>query len=223
VIVVVGSRHDRVARSLVEALPTAALCGAEDLTRPGWQWPVASPEPARWVVDGRVVDDHEVTGVLVRRTHIYPEELVSTHPDDRAYLAAESTAFLIFVLSRTAARVVNPVAAGALGDEAIRPERWMPLAAAAGLRPAPLRLRPSVMPRASRKPSTVEVVGGTAFGTAPPRLRAGATALAAALQIAYAAFVFDGQGRLVTVSSAHPPGRAARRALASLLAKRSGG
>jgi len=222
VIVVVGSRHDRVARSLVEALPAAALCGAEDLTRPGWVWPIASPEPARWVVDGRMVDDREVTGVLVRRTHIYPEELLSTHRDDRAYLAAESTAFLTFVLSRTGARVVNPVAAGALGDEAIRPERWMPLAVAAGLTPAPLRLRPAVTPRPSPKPTTVEVVAGTAFGVAPPRLRAGAVGLAAALGIAYAAFAFDGRGRLVTVSSAHPPGRAARRALASLLAEGRG-
>src|SRR4029450_746262 len=94
-------------------LAPARPCGAAHPPPPGWRWPVASPEPARWVVDGRVVDDHEVTGVFVRRTHVYPEELVSTHPDDRAYLAAESTAFLIFVLSRTAARVVNPVAAGA--------------------------------------------------------------------------------------------------------------
>src|SRR4029450_746261 len=47
VIVVVGSRHDRIARSLVEALPTAALCGGEDLTRPGGLGPVASPPPGR--------------------------------------------------------------------------------------------------------------------------------------------------------------------------------
>ena len=207
---------------MVEALPSAVLCSAEDLTRPGWVWPLSSPERSRWVVNGSVIDDREVTGVFVRRSCVYPEELVSTHPDDRAYLAAESTAFLAFVLSRTAARVVNPVADGALGDDAIRPERWMPAAADLGLNPASLRLKPNGSVRPPVKAATAEVVGRDVFGDAPARLRAAATELAAALGLIYAAFVFDSKRRLVAVSAGRPPSEAALVALGSVLGRRSG-
>jgi hypothetical protein len=222
VIVVVGSRHDPLARSMVEALPAAALCGAEDLTRPGWVWPLASSEPARWIVDGAVVDDREVTGVFVRRTHVYPEELVGTHPDDREYLAAESTAFLVFALSRTGARVVNPVAGGALGDDAIPPTRWMRIAADLGLSVAHVRLRRAGVVRAPATTTSAEVVGAAAFGDAPPRLRAAATKLAAALGVVYAAFVFDGRRRLVAVSAGRAPSGDALAALGPVLSARSG-
>ena len=219
-IVVVGSRHDNVAQSLVDALPGAALCSAEDLTRPGWAWPVASPEGRRWVVDGRVVEDREVTGVLVRRSGVYPEELLGTHPDDREYLAAEATAFLVFVLSRTGARVANPVADGALGDEAIRPERWMPLAAGLGIEPVSLRVKRGQAPLIPAAATVVEVVARDAIGGASPRLRKASVALADELGLLYASFVFDGKGRLLAVSAARPPGAKALDALASLLGRR---
>src|SRR5262249_24301775 len=157
--------------SIVETMAESALCSAEDLTRPGWVWPLASREPARWVVSGSVVTDEEVTGVLLRRTYVYPEELVTTHRQDREYLAAEGTAFLILVLSRTGATVVNGVGDGALGDDAIRPERWMRAAAELGIAMAPLRLK---SPASTRRPiatTTIEVVGHETFSDGPPRHR----------------------------------------------------
>jgi hypothetical protein len=217
VIAVVGSRHDTVATSIVGALPGAALCSADDLTRPGWLWPVESPERACWVIDGATVPDADVTGVLVRRTYVYPEELVTTHRDDREYLAAEATAFLIFVLSRTGAVVINEVGDGALGDDAIRPERWMRVAAGMGIQVRPLRLRPGQRLRRPARTATVEVVGREAFGGAAPRLRKAATHLAGALGLTYAACVFDGRGALVSVSTMKPPGAEATAALGRLL------
>ena len=221
-IVVVGSRHDSVARSMVRALPRAALCAAEDLTCPGWVWSLASPEHSRWVVDRTVIDDREVTGVFVRRSCVYPEELVSTHPDDREFLAAESTAFLVFVLSRTAARVVNPVIDGLLGDDAIRPEQWIPKAAELGLTLAPLRFKRGGTLCPLARTTTAVVVGVDVFGDAPPQLRAAATELAAALGVVYAAFVFDGERRLVAVSASRPPSAPALAALGSILSTRNG-
>lgn len=220
-IVVVGSRHDSVAQSLVKALPGAALCAAEDLTQPGWVWPLASPEPNRWVINRTVVDDREVTGVLVRRTCVYPEELLSTHPDDREYLAAESTAFLVFVLARTGARVVNPVLGGSLGDDAIRPEQWMPKAVDLGLTLAPLPLKRGAAFHPLARTTTAEVVGGDAFGDAPPQLRAAATKLAAAVGVVYAVFVFDAEHRLIAVSGSRPPSDVALAALGSILSTRN--
>jgi hypothetical protein len=221
VVVVVGSRHDSVARRIVEVMP-AALCSAEDLTQPGWVWPLACSEPARWVIGGRVVDDDEVSGVLVRRSCVYPEELVTTHPQDREYLAAESTAFLVFLLSRTRGRVVNPVADGALGDDAVRPERWMPMAADAGLTVAPLRMRSGSEFAVPSGGTAAEVVGNETFGDAPAHLRAAAVKLAAALGMVYATFVFDEDGRLAALSAGRAPSDAAVGALRSVLSVRSG-
>jgi hypothetical protein len=220
VIVVVGSRHDPVARGLVEALPSALLCGADDLTRSGWVWPLGSPEDACWVVEGRVVPDREVTGVWVRRNYVYPEELVGTHPDDREYLAAEATAFLVFVLSRTGARVVNPVGDGALGDDIVRPERWMPVAAAAGVPVRPLRMRAGDGLTPPPRTTRATVAGGEVFGDATPARRRAAQAMAAALGLPYVVFVFDGQRRLVTLSTLMAPGDDEIAALAGFLGGR---
>ncbi len=219
-IVVVGSRHDPVARGLVEALPAATLCGADDLTRPGWVWPLESPEDACWVVDGRVVPDREVTGVLVRRNYVYPQELLGTHPDDRDYLAAEATAFLVFVLSRTGARVVNPVGDGALGDDVVRPDRWMPVAAAAGIPVRPLRMRAGGRLTPPPRTTTAEVAAGEVFGDATPARRRAAQALAASLGLPYVVFVFDGQRRLVTLSTTMAPSDGGIAALAGFLGGR---
>ena len=114
--------------------PEAALCAAEDLTASGWLWSSADGEGGRDRLGrrrrGRA--DTEVTGVFVRRSTVYPDELTGTHPDDRAYLAAEAHAFLVYVLATTRAVVVNPVSDGTLGVDALRPEQWMRVAAALG-------------------------------------------------------------------------------------------
>lgn len=217
-IVVIGSRHDSVATALVDAWPDAALCSAEDLTQPGWMWRPDSPPSPRWVINANVVDDEDITGVFVRRSAVYPEELLSTHPDDRSYLAAEAHAFLVFVLAATRAAVANPVADGALGDEAIRPERWIPAAVGAGLSVAPLRLTSNHLRPRQLHPIVVEVVGDEVFGDAPARLKVAALRVARQLNLLWAAVVFDGRHRLLTITSARPPSAEALDALGRLLA-----
>ena len=81
-IVVVGRRHDRDACGVVAAWPDARLLSAEDLTSVGWEW-AGTGDPTTWVVDGDRVADEEVSGVFVRRSTVYPDELGHVHPDDR--------------------------------------------------------------------------------------------------------------------------------------------
>ena len=102
-IVVVGSRHDEVSRNLVDRW-SAALCSAEDLITQGWVWHVGQGA-RRWIVDNESVADDSITCVFVRRSAVYADELVGIHPDDRTYLAAETQAFLGFILATTRARV----------------------------------------------------------------------------------------------------------------------
>jgi hypothetical protein len=217
VIIVLGSRHDRVATSLVAAWPGAALCDADDLVAAGWVW--RADGPRTWVVGGARVPDGEVSGVFVRRSTVHAAELVSVHADDRAYLAAETHAFLVFVLATTDAVVANPVGDGALGDEVVRPERWMPLAVECGLRLAPLRLTSASRARRHFTTRTVEVVGDESFvdGAVPARCRAGAVQLASELDMRWAMCVFDGHHRLVAITSSAAPGPVATDALGALL------
>jgi hypothetical protein len=217
-IVVVGSRHDEVATRLVERWPSAALCSAEDLTTEGWIWSPETPEQRRWVVSGRLVVDHDVSGVFLRRSGVHPEEFLGIHPDDREYMAAEIRAFLVLVLATTGAVVVNPVGPGGLGDEVLRPERWIAAAAERGIANAPLHLASASTPVQSGGMVVVDVVGEQPFGDAPEILRRAAVVVAGALDLAWAAVVFDELGRLVMVSTRPAPATPAVDALGRLLA-----
>jgi hypothetical protein len=63
----------------------------------------------------------------------------------------------------------------------------------------------------------VEVVGGSAFGALPARYRDAAVATTASLGLHWAAFLFDGRHRLLTVTTATAPGPEATEALGALL------
>jgi hypothetical protein len=216
-IVVLGSSHDSVATDLVASWPQAALCSAEDLVSPGWVWRRGQPASRTWIVDRKQVVDDQVTGVFVRRASVYAEELMTTHPDDRTYLAAEIHAFLVFVLAETAARVINPISEGAFGEAALRPHHWTQAALQLGVPVRPLRVTNESRPPSRYRTFNVEVVGDDVFGEAPASLRESARRLAQALEIGWGEFVFDSRKRLVTVSTARRPSEAAAAALGRLL------
>ena len=216
-IVVVGSRHDLVAQELVASWPDAALCSAEDLVRPGWVWRYGRTASRTWVVDTKRVCDDDVTGVFVRRPTVYPEELTSTHPEDRPFLASEIHSFLTFVLATTSARVVNPVSDGAFGEEALRPHRWVAAASEVGISIRPLRVTSEPGRQTRYRTCEVQVVGDEIFGDVPRRFADSARRLAQALGIGWAIFLFDAQLRLVTVTAARRPSNEAVAALAHLL------
>jgi hypothetical protein len=216
-IVVLGSRHDAAATALLERWPHSALCSAEDLVSEGWVW---GERRRTWVIDGGPVDDREVTGVFIRRSGVYPEELITTQQTDRAFLAAECRAFLMYALATTGARVVNPVSDGAFGEEALRPERWTVRATELGIAVRPLRLTNDGPMSLPSSVTAIEVAAGEVFGHAPA-LRDRARALTSALSLAWCVLLFDEDERLITITTARPPGDAAVPALHRWLERRS--
>ena len=216
-IVVVGSRHDSVATDLVALWPEAALCSAEDLVSPGWVWRLPQPASRIWIVDSKPVSDDEVTGVFLRRATVYPEELRTTHPDDRSYLASENHAFLTFVLATTSARVVNPVNEGTFGEHGLRQYRWARAATEQGIQVRPLRVTSEGRQQARYQTVQVEVAGDEVFGKAPARILDAARRLAQALGISWGVFIFDRRYRLVTVTTARRPTDPAAAALGHFL------
>jgi hypothetical protein len=222
VIVVAGSRHDPVALDLVRRWPGAALCDADDLTTRGWNWPATSATAERiWVIDGATLPDREVTGVFLRRSGVYADEFPHTHHDDRDYLAAEAHAFLVFVLATTGATVVNPDVDGALGAEALRPERWMPVAARVGLAVAPLRIASAERQLQRDAATIIEVVGGEPLPAPNASLTDAAVAVTSALGLVWAVAAFDDRGRLSALSTTRPPSTDAAGRLGRLLAGRA--
>lgn len=216
-IVVLGSRHDAAATALVERWPHSALCSAEDLVSEGWVW---EERRRTWVIDGARVDDREVTGVFIRRAGVYPEELITTHQADRAFLAAECRAFLMYVLATTGARVVNPVSDGAFGEEALRPERWTPRATELGIAIRPLRITHDGPMSLPSSVTAIEVAAGEVFGDASS-LHDPARALTSALSLAWGVLLFDEDGRLVTITTSRAPSDAAASVLHRWLETRS--
>jgi hypothetical protein len=112
-LVVAGAADDE-ARAAAAALGTQAiLLEPRDLSRPGW-----SLRPGRTgghiVAGGRHVDVEAISGVLTRRTAIYPEELTHVAETDRHYVAAEMTALLVWWLGTLPARVLNRPGCGAI-------------------------------------------------------------------------------------------------------------
>jgi hypothetical protein len=219
-IVVLGSRHDPVAGSLVDEWSDACMCSAKDLTTEGWRWsPTGAMDPV-WVVDGSLVADRDVDGVFLCRRAFYAEEFPTTNTDDRAYLAAESHAFMADVLASTSATVAQPVGDGTFGDELLRPDRWIAAAASTGLAVAPIRLGSRVEAYDASSLRSVEVVGDVVLGDVSEEATALLIDLASGLGVGWLTVAVDHSERVHSLTSSAAPSTDARAALESYLLAR---
>ena len=141
-LVVVASRYDEIARSLVDcwAKQGAKLLTCDDLSVVGWRHSLrgvggdSSPLlDSTAVVDGQVVGVEEISGVLIRLPYVFEQELLHIVPDDRAYVAAEMQAFLISWLSRLKCPVLNRPTPSYLLGANWRPQQWVYAAAQVGI------------------------------------------------------------------------------------------
>lgn len=179
---------------------TARLLGARvitcaDVCRPGWS--VLAEE-----------DSHplgELSAVVVRMESVWPGELSHLRAADRAYAAAEVTAFLLAWLTGLRCPVLNPPAGNSLLGPGLRDEQWVRLAASLGVPVVPVRRgRPAQSPTATHQ---VVVVGERAFGEeATAAQRDWAVALAGAsgaklLSVRFASGLFLGASALVDLGA----------------------
>lgn len=133
-LLIVGGERDAEALAAVESFghDRAALLTAKDLSQPGWNLPFLRPSDHRIIVGGRAISADSITGVLVRRLAVYPQELIHVHEADREYVASEMTALLTWWLHELPMPVLNRPAAGVLCGPGWRPEQWRALAARLG-------------------------------------------------------------------------------------------
>ena len=231
-LVVVAGRHDATARAFAErhAAVGAALLTPDDLSRPGWRFALGADGPrpdGTAVVAGRIVENGAIRGVLTRLPRVDETELPEIVPEDRAYVAAEMTAFLLAWLAALPCPVLNRPTPTCLGGPNWWTERWVHLAHRLGIPARPVRhladpespaddagvVPPdadgadrgavSATPAATDpSPVTVTVVGRRCFGTTDRRLATAARRLATAARADLLAVRFDGSDdpRLLTAT-----------------------
>jgi hypothetical protein len=135
VIAVLASRLDPEARALCATWSAAgaSLLSAEDLGRAGWVFRPGHAAEGVAVVAGQRVRATELSAVLTRRPAVLAEELGGIAPADRAYVAAETNAFLVAWLGALPCRVVNRPTPTSLCGPAWTALHWQAAARRAGI------------------------------------------------------------------------------------------
>ena len=180
-LVILASRHDPLAQTLAARWQASGvgLLTCTNLSTRGWKQHLPLGADATAVVSGRVMACDEITGVLTRLPWIFEEELFELAREDRAYAAAEMSAFLLSWLSCLTCPVLNRPTPACLSGVLWRQARWLRVAADLDIPCIPLTL-------SSRHPSqdtpretvTVTVVGDRCFGADERTLRKRARRLA---------------------------------------------
>jgi hypothetical protein len=187
-IVILASRYDARAGWLASRWADAGACllTCEDLSVCGWRYDPRRPLDGTAVLGGRERATKDIRGVLTRLSAVTDLELTHIVPADRAYVAAEMTAFLTCWLSTLPCPVLNPPTPVSLTGPNLRSEQWALAAARLGmaLQPAPVRLGLQAPAEGSSQTATatVTVVGDRAFGDTPEALRRRAIQLARATE-----------------------------------------
>lgn len=139
----IAPRWDAAARELVAkwGSRSARLLTAADLTSPGWRVHTDDPMGSTAVVQGEIVPAAEISGVFTRLPAITDRELPMLAAEDRAYAAAEMTAFLVYWLSSLTCPVLNAPRVPSLCGPGWRSEQWTMAASRLGLRVEPRQRR----------------------------------------------------------------------------------
>ena len=210
-LVIFANRLDPGARALAArwTAHSATLLTSADLSVAGWRHSLDPCSASTAVLGGRLIAAGDITAVLTRWPCVFEPELAHIVPEDRAYVAAEMTAFLRSWLTRLPCPVVNRPTAANLTGPSWRPEQWVHVAAGLGIPVRPVRrlARLSVEPPPKSPeppPGTVTVVGECSFGEVDPSLKAQARRLASAADVDLLAVHFSGTERGAELLSADP-------------------
>lgn len=186
-IVIVASRYDASARRLKDRWVDegGVLFTPEDLSVSGWRYQVSDPQNSTAIVGRRQVRQSEIQGVFTRLQWIWEGELVDIVSDDRAYVAAEMSAFLLCWLSGLKCPLLNRPSANCLAGPGWSREQWNLAASKAGMLVPPINRRASLASFSSRSvtadeapPVSVTVVGDRCLGDVDKTLSVQASRLA---------------------------------------------
>lgn len=201
-LIIFASHFDRDAQSLADywSAYDAVLLTAEDLSVAGWRYYSDGNEASTAIIGGRTVEAKEISGVLTRWPAIIESEIAHIVGDDRAYVAAEMTAFLRCWLTTLKCPVLNRPTATTLFGPAWRPERWIHVGARLGMPVRRVHRQTGVTAKSTEETAQIQstvvtVVGDRCFGDVDPDLRQQSRRLASAAGVDLLAVHFDGSKR----------------------------
>ena len=172
-LLIVAQRNDLAARSLAERWRSrgAALLTARDLSVPGWKFDMPAQGPSRLIADGRAFTSSQIAGVLTRLAAVPEAELDHVAAEDRSYVSAEMTAFLLAWLSSLKCPVLNRATPSGLCGPGWRIEQWLHLAAGLGIPVKSIRRSTSLpLPLRKRKAEfPLRLWAGNAWALSIPR------------------------------------------------------
>jgi hypothetical protein len=169
-LVILARQQDQAARALAARWRNydTHLLTSVNLSAAGWRHHLPLSHASKAVIGGRLVGTGEIAGVLTRLPCVDVNELHHIIPEDRAYVSAEMTAFLVSWLSELACPVLNRPSPTCLTGPNWRLERWVHEAAQLGIPVCPIRRDATLTPRAWNEAhgpvATVTVVGDRWFG-----------------------------------------------------------
>jgi hypothetical protein len=211
VLVIIAGKQDQSARWLAERWSRfgAELLSPSDLSVPGWCHYVAVASEDIAVINRRAVPTEKITGVLTRLPCVSEHELMHIVPADRAYVAAEMTAFLLSWVSGLNCPLLNRPTPTCLSGCDWRSEQWVYLATLLGIPVIPVRRHARCLEDATTKESidsfdTVTVIGVGSIGASDERQAAYARRLAAAAGVDLLAVHFRTVGGEPRLLSADP-------------------
>lgn len=209
-IVILASAADEVALALPQRLsrPDVLVVTPADLSLPGWSYRPGSPGSVL-VARGELLRSDEVAAVITRLPRLSEMELPQIIATDRAYVAAEMSAYLLAWLSEMDCPMANRPSPNCLCGPSWRHERWVTEASRAGLPVEPARrvvtagaaeyLSPPCLNRTS-----VTVVGQRVFGDAGDHLAEQALRLALAISVETLSVHFSDSGNGMRFFTANP-------------------
>jgi hypothetical protein len=161
----------------------AVLLTPADLSVAGWDFDPSAPQAGHAVIEGKPAPASEIEGICALLPAVIEADLTHIAAGDRAYAAAEMTAFLLAWLTGLPCPKVNAPSPGCLCGPSWRTEQWVRLAASLGLPHRAATRRADLGDPARRPPdaaTTVVVAGDRTFGTDDSAVARWATLLAQA-------------------------------------------
>lgn len=191
-LVVLARQEDEIASDLVRRWPDARLMTPRDLSTRGWSHSHRGEREEQAVIGGELVTAVEISAVYTRLDGVTENDLPTIVKDDRRYVAAEMTAFLLSWLSRLTCPVVNRPSPLGLAGPNLRWEAWISRAGDAGIPVRPVsRGSDGYQESELQDPLTLSVVGLRAIGQASSELKSRAVRLAYATGVVLMTAVFD--------------------------------
>jgi hypothetical protein len=194
--IVLASRYDKQA-ALLASRWDAALLSPVDLSIPGWRYRAPGFDQGSVVAAGREIPNREIRGVLTLLPFVDQRDLEHVHPEDRAYVASEMSAFLLAWLSALRCPVINRPSPECLCGPGWRVEQWLRLALRLGIPVQPIQRDSGAALDTNPLDAgtVVTVVGDRCFCDADPILAANAARLAGAAGVELLEVRFTGPAR----------------------------